>query len=170
MSYEHVRLFRQRVKAAIVAGMGGKCRLCGYSRCNKALSAHHLDPKTKEYGLCGWASMNSEKILTEMKKCVLLCMNCHMEVHDGSASVGGLDVVFDEDAATQLLGCISRLRRLERTARGEKPRILKVSGHDWEKLLEMHGDKQKVSKATGVSYSTVRRIYDKMNIIHRRSG
>ncbi|MDP3999048.1 MAG: hypothetical protein Q8P76_00435 [bacterium] len=63
---------------------GGKCILCGYKKCARALSFHHKNPKIKEFGLSVKGLTRSwEKIKAEIDKCVLLCANCHMEVHDG---------------------------------------------------------------------------------------
>jgi hypothetical protein len=29
----------------------GKCQICGYNKCNRALSFHHKDPNEKDFGL-----------------------------------------------------------------------------------------------------------------------
>lgn len=58
--------------------------MCGYKKCTRALVFHHLDPKKKEFGLSERGLTRSwEKIKLEIDKCVLLCANCHMEIHDG---------------------------------------------------------------------------------------
>lgn len=63
---------------------GGKCTLCGYSKCARALSFHHLDPRKKDFGLSAKGLTRSwDKIKKELDKCMLLCANCHMEVHEG---------------------------------------------------------------------------------------
>ena len=63
---------------------GGKCQICGYDKCSRALSFHHVDPKEKAFGISVRGLTRSwEKIKTEIDKCVLLCANCHMEVHEG---------------------------------------------------------------------------------------
>lgn len=63
---------------------GGKCILCGYKKCSRALSFHHRDPKKKDFGLAdGGITRSWEKTRKGIDKCVLLCANCHMEVHDG---------------------------------------------------------------------------------------
>ncbi len=63
---------------------GGCCQLCGYNRCSRALSFHHKDPKEKDFGLSVRGLTRSwEKIQAELDKCVLVCANCHMEIHDG---------------------------------------------------------------------------------------
>lgn len=75
---------RITIRKKVVEILGGKCLLCGYDKCGNALCAHHLDPKEKEFGLSYKGLCRSWiKVLSELKKCVLLCANCHAEVHDG---------------------------------------------------------------------------------------
>ncbi len=63
---------------------GNKCMICGYDKCARALSFHHIDPAKKEFDLSSKGLTRSwEKIKMEIEKCVLICANCHMEVHDG---------------------------------------------------------------------------------------
>ena len=78
--------------------MGGCCQICNYNRCIGALEFHHIDPKTKEFGIylhtrnpLGW-----DKIKSELAKCILLCSNCHREVHYGSLSLPQYFQRFDE--------------------------------------------------------------------------
>ncbi len=63
---------------------GGKCAICGYNKCDRALSFHHTDPSKKDFGLSARGLTRSwEKIQQELDKCILVCANCHMEIHDG---------------------------------------------------------------------------------------
>lgn len=81
--------------------MGGACCVCGYNRCLRALSAHHLDPSQKDFNV-GQAKANPKswtKIVEELRKCVLLCKNCHDEVHDGIVDVPLEAPRFDETFA-----------------------------------------------------------------------
>lgn len=72
---------RRHMKEKAVSTLGGKCSKCGYSRCLKALVFHHLDPKTKEFNL-SWALSHSwSTVERELRKCILLCRNCHAEEH-----------------------------------------------------------------------------------------
>jgi len=62
---------------------GGKCAICDYKKCNRALSFHHLGLKKKDLSLSSRGLTRSwEKIKKEIDKCILLCDNCHIEVHD----------------------------------------------------------------------------------------
>lgn len=63
---------------------GGKCQCCGYNRCNSALEFHHVDPVQKSFPVCLRSMTKSwERVLNEAKKCVLVCANCHREIHEG---------------------------------------------------------------------------------------
>lgn len=70
---------RYKVKLRAVQYKGGKCERCGYDKSLRALSFHHLDKSTKEFGIGGSACKNWNIIQQELDKCILLCANCHME-------------------------------------------------------------------------------------------
>jgi transposase len=78
---------RRKVKETLVAEAGGKCRLCGYSRCLAALEFHHLDPASKKFGLARRGARSIATLRSEARKCVLLCSNCHAEVEAGAAKL-----------------------------------------------------------------------------------
>ena len=69
--------------------MGSSCQGCGIRGIPAIFEFHHRDAQQKEFGLSEegiprtWA-----KMLAELAKCVMLCANCHREVHAG---VRGLD-------------------------------------------------------------------------------
>jgi len=75
---------RKKIKQKAVDYKGGKCKLCGYNKCVSALEFHHKDPTTKEFsiGLNG-ATRSWNKVKEELDKCILICANCHREVHEG---------------------------------------------------------------------------------------
>lgn len=79
-------------KIKLVELLGGKCECCGYAKNYAAMSFHHQDPSKKETTLDIRQLSNTkwDTLLTEAKKCKLVCMNCHMEVHyPGMKMVGG---------------------------------------------------------------------------------
>lgn len=75
---------RRKLRREAVDYGGGKCQVCGYSTCMRALSFHHKDPMQKDFGLSARGLTRSwDKIKTELDKCILVCSNCHAEIHDG---------------------------------------------------------------------------------------
>ncbi|PIR87977.1 MAG: hypothetical protein COU10_01705 [Candidatus Harrisonbacteria bacterium CG10_big_fil_rev_8_21_14_0_10_45_28] len=75
---------RRKLKAMVVEYHGGQCIACGYNRTIWALDLHHRDSKEKDFGLSVRGLTRSwEKIKKEADKCILLCSNCHREIHAG---------------------------------------------------------------------------------------
>jgi 5-methylcytosine-specific restriction endonuclease McrA len=75
---------RKKVRDMALEYKGGSCQICGYTKSKRALSFHHIDPKKKDFGISTRGFTRSwEKTRNELDKCILLCMNCHMEIHDG---------------------------------------------------------------------------------------
>lgn len=73
---------KTRLKIDCVRYLGGKCEACGYDRCREALEFHHRNPDEKDFEIsAATISMGWELIEEELDKCLLLCANCHREVH-----------------------------------------------------------------------------------------
>lgn len=70
-----------KLKHELVAICGGKCELCGYQKEPRILNFHHKNPKTKSFGIASRNSAPLKTLLKEAKKCMLLCPNCHQELH-----------------------------------------------------------------------------------------
>lgn len=74
---------KQRKQKAIQY-KGGKCQLCGYNKYDGALEFHHIDPTQKDFAISSSHSSHSSsfaRMKPELDKCVLLCANCHREIH-----------------------------------------------------------------------------------------
>ena len=64
----------QRRKRLAIKALGGKCVHCGTK--NK-LQFDHIDPKDKDFTIAKIWSYSKERFWIEIKKCQLLCRDCH---------------------------------------------------------------------------------------------
>ena len=62
------------------------CSFCSYKKCSEALQFHHIDKNTKLFGISDKLSKKHnlsykkwKEIKNEIKKCIVLCANCHAE-------------------------------------------------------------------------------------------
>ena len=61
---------------------GGSCEMCGYDKCPGAMDFHHLNPDEKDFDIgCTKNPKLNDKIKNELDKCILVCSNCHREIH-----------------------------------------------------------------------------------------
>jgi hypothetical protein len=56
------------------------CNVCGEDR-NWVLDFHHPDPKNKKFSISQGEMYGWRKLKQEMDKCILLCSNCHRDLH-----------------------------------------------------------------------------------------
>lgn len=61
--------------------LGGKCQRCGYDKCIDAFDFHHKNPMEKDDTIKNLWGKTWPVILKEIEKCILLCSNCHRELH-----------------------------------------------------------------------------------------
>lgn len=61
---------------------GKVCEKCG-ENCPACLDFHHIDPKTKTAAVSRMINefRSKESILKEIKKCIIVCANCHRKLH-----------------------------------------------------------------------------------------
>lgn len=81
---------RRKVRELAVEYKGGKCQKCGYRRCIEALEFHHIEVSKKDFGISAKGYTRSwKRVKEEIDKCVMLCANCHREIHvENAASTG----------------------------------------------------------------------------------
>ena len=73
---------RRKVRQMALDYKGGKCERCGYNRCMDALEFHHKDLSKKDFSISKKGYTRSwRKVQIELDKCMLLCANCHREIH-----------------------------------------------------------------------------------------
>lgn len=63
-----------------------KCKECGYDKCFAALEFHHRKSREKKFQISALfrkkpTPKRVELLKEELKKCDLLCSNCHKEIH-----------------------------------------------------------------------------------------
>ena len=80
---ERVSSTRRKNVAILKEEAGNCCSKCGYNKCLAALEFHHPDPSIKESKVIG-STASLEKQRVEATKCILVCANCHREIHANS--------------------------------------------------------------------------------------
>lgn len=85
---ERVKRWRVRTKQRLVEAFEGKCGICGYDRCEDVFEFHHVDSSTKDFGLGAVRGniISWDRIVAEVRKCVMLCSNCHKELHSSRSN------------------------------------------------------------------------------------
>lgn len=76
---------RNEAKKHAIAYKGAGCLVCNYFGCIEALEFHHLDPLQKDFEI-GRNLKALDQIKEELDKCILVCSNCHKEIHGGFIS------------------------------------------------------------------------------------
>lgn len=74
---------RQNIKLRAVEYKGGKCSVCSYDRCIAAMEFHHMNPLEKDFSVSKKGACTSwDRVKAELDKCILVCANCHREIHE----------------------------------------------------------------------------------------
>jgi len=68
--------------------------MCGWQGNQAALQFHHTNSTGKDFTIGNVANKSWESIKNELKKCVLLCANCHATMHSTKN-----DKIFLEEAS-----------------------------------------------------------------------
>lgn len=64
------------------------CQFCGYRKSSAALQYHHIDPSQKLFTVSQSGGRSMKNIKAEIRKCLVLCANCHFELHEQERSHG----------------------------------------------------------------------------------
>jgi len=171
---ERVKEWRRNNKLKIVEAMGGECVCCGYKKCTSALSLHHINPSEKDINFSKMRAnpIAWEKLILELRKCVLVCATCHMEIHDGMTKIPqdarGFDESFAKIEETQnecpICGKLKNIKSATCSRKCAGKQSWRVQ---WEKIdLEKElNNKTKVQLASelGISDSAINKRLKKLN-------
>lgn len=79
---------RRLVKEKAIKYLGGCCKICGYNKCAGALDFHHTDSREKDSNYTAFKTIFNKRLTDELDKCILLCANCHRELHYNEETLG----------------------------------------------------------------------------------
>ncbi len=77
---ERVARLRKQKRQKLLEGFNSRCGICGYNK-TEILQFHHVEPKEKTFTMSSSTNHTWEVFVEEAKKCILVCPNCHMEIH-----------------------------------------------------------------------------------------
>ena len=75
--------WRREIKTVILTAFDNTCSICGYNKCQDALEFHHLIRENKDFSISNLRLDQCYNIISELKKCICVCSNCHREIHFG---------------------------------------------------------------------------------------
>ena len=168
MSVEAVQKWRNRIKVIVVEAMGGSCQICGYNKSPSALDLHHIDPSQKEitFSQLRTNPQSLEKIFKECEKCVLLCANCHRELHANVTKLpdkyhcfdsSSYDLAVKETKERRILHN-ERLSEATKKHYEEKRKIKLTNKEVYDKCgSEFKGNVSALARELGVSETAIRK-------------
>lgn len=101
---ENVCNFVRNRKTNLISLFNSKCCLCGFNEFQEALEFHHVNPEEKELKLSSNIMISLDKQISEARKCILVCANCHRGIHSGYYTIPeNYSQFFNEEQAQFLL-------------------------------------------------------------------
>lgn len=97
-NYQNQKLRGLKRKYEIIEARGGKCEICGYNKNLAALDFHHKNPDEKEFQLDmrQLSNCSLEKLESELSKCIILCANCHRELHNKDLAMSNIPLLLED--------------------------------------------------------------------------
>ena len=84
------------------------CSICGYNKCLDAIDFHHITLKNRADRDIGRmvSRINSRakirKVIKEVSKCIIVCANCHREIHSNIGDLRRRECRFKTKESPQL--------------------------------------------------------------------
>lgn len=110
---QNVVNFIKRRKSNLIKVFNSQCCICGFNSFQEALEFHHVNPEEKSFGITDGTSATKalEKQLEEMKKCILVCANCHRGIHAGHIQIPkNYKDLYCEEVAQSLLTDLEQIK------------------------------------------------------------
>lgn len=83
---------RQARKREVVKMMGNQCSMCREKNLPMAVwEFHHRNPEEKVQSLSQMLLMARDVLMEEVKKCIMLCSNCHRVHHNGDSRLSDFE-------------------------------------------------------------------------------
>ena len=150
---------RKKNKLELVKYKGGKCEKCGYCKCIDALEFHHIDEKTKSFGISNGDVRSLTELKKEADKCILVCSNCHKEIHANKR---------EEEANNKKLIIQKNLEKYKQTSEYEKTHKYSYPQEEdiesIKKSINSGKSNTDIAKEFNFSLTTLRRFLIKNNI------
>lgn len=159
-------------KSELIELKGGKCEICGYDKNISALDFHHIDPEQKKLSLNSRTLANAkrEDILEEADKCMLLCANCHREIHYPNHEKNCVNELLTENAGMlrepkdrkfcidcgKLLLAENKSGYCSVCIHKHRQKVERPSKEELTEMLQ-HASLNKIGKRYGVSHAAVRK-------------
>lgn len=176
---EAVKRWRKNTKERIIESMGGECVCCGYKKSTAALELHHIEPLEKEFAISSVLAncISWKRIVDELRKCVLVCSNCHKEIHFCDRDLPEKYITFDEsfsdykllekeDQMDECPVCFGKKLKKQQTC------SLSCAGKlrgkvDWDsvnlsEMLKKHKSYEAVGRELGVTGASVKKRFCKL--------
>jgi len=85
LKIEYTRAHRKRLRDMVSKHkLKHGCHICQYNKNPSALDLHHIKDKLHDISRMVQDCVNIDKLKTEISKCIVLCANCHRELHNSS--------------------------------------------------------------------------------------
>lgn len=147
---EAVQKRRDLLKFKAVEYKGGKCEICGYDRNYSALEFHHLDPTQKDFGIAADGYSKSwEHTKEELDKCILVCANCHRELHNPTWTKENLQTRLDSYKKREILEIPSK--------------------EELQEKINSNKTQKEIAEEYNISVSTLKRWYHQYGLKKEKS-
>ena len=84
--------WRSNRKQYLVDLFGGRCQCCDCEKPIQVYDFHHLHPELKRFGINNAIKngVSLDKILEELRNCIMVCANCHREIEAGLIDISNI--------------------------------------------------------------------------------